>query len=348
MWKITIVKKWDKIWKPAFLNVWLDIMDESPNTHVFYHPALIKAWIDTYLPIRKLDPLFVLGESGNMKVIFPLVRWTKNWKNCFQRVIVPIGYSDYDYHDPIFSSEVDDEIIGSFYAELFPLLDRYDSLVLDGLHKRFIPEEFSITVEEPCPFIDLSGYSDIGGYLNTLSKTTTKNYLRRKRNLEQSEDVSYITCSNPEEYAQVKDTIDRMLEIHSARWPNAYKAPNFHKNLIENGLKEGVLVIYQIKTATDVIAWRITFLYKNKLMLYMPTINPNYMNFSPGTLSLCYCIEDSLERGIKEIDQLRGGENYKKEWASDHQMIYNCQLNNKSIFSVCKNELRNLLRSIAK
>ena len=68
--------------------------------HVFFHPALCMAWLETYRPIRKLEPLFCIGDSNHNHFFLPLVLWRKNWKNAFQKVIVPVGYSDFDYHEP--------------------------------------------------------------------------------------------------------------------------------------------------------------------------------------------------------------------------------------------------------
>lgn len=60
-------------------------MDTSPNAHVFFHPSLVKAWIDTYLPLRELTPIFVWGKcvDGN-EIFLPLVLWKKNWKTLFK------------------------------------------------------------------------------------------------------------------------------------------------------------------------------------------------------------------------------------------------------------------------
>ena len=95
------ITTWDEIWSDAFVSQWLDWMDKSENAHVFFHPSLVKAWVNTYLPIRDIQPLFCVVSDKNTVVFLPLVLWKKNWKNAFLNTIVPVGYSDYDYHTPI-------------------------------------------------------------------------------------------------------------------------------------------------------------------------------------------------------------------------------------------------------
>ena len=341
MWKFEISNDWEEIKSDAYQKRWLRLLDVSPNPHVFFHPSLIKVWVTTYLPIRKFSLIFIWGKeskTGN-EVFFPLVLWQKNWKNAFLRTIVPAGYSDFDYHDPIFSKTITHPEIQIFYEQLLSLLNenyRYNTIVFDGLHENCIPNQFKISHKEPCPFIPIFEYQSFDEYLETRNKKFRQNYLRRKSNLESDESLEYICCKDMEAFAKIKHTIPDMLKIHSERWPKAYKAQGFHECLIEEGLSAGILHLYIIKTTEKVVSWRITFLYKDKLYLYMPTVNPYYSSYSPGTLSLAYCIENAIDTNLNLVDQLRGAELYKSEWTSDYEMIYNVELENKSIISKLK------------
>jgi hypothetical protein len=325
-WKIEIIEDWDTIWSEEFQKRWLDVLDQSPNSHVFFHPALVKAWIDTYRPIRKLKLIFVMGSHDSVNILFPLVLWTKNWKNAFLKVIVPIGYSDYDYHDPIFSQEGNEIIIQKFYRQLLIVLSQnysFDEIVFDGLHALYIPNGFNVQLEEPCPHINIESHDGIDSYLGSLSKDVRKSFNRRKRNLEASANLLYTVCDSPQSYSKVRYLFPKMMEYHSLRWPNAYKPPRFHENLIKEGLGSSVLLFYAIQDGKNLISTQIAFIYKNKLLLYMPTISSQYASFSPGRISLVYCIEDAYKRGLKVVDQLRGAELYKSEWTADYDTIYN-------------------------
>jgi hypothetical protein len=328
MWKITIIQNWDEIWESSFQEKWLTIMDESPDAHVFFHPALMKAWYTTYRFIRKMEPLFVYAQCGTSTLLFPLVRWRCNWKNAFQTLIVPMGFSDFDYHDPIVSHSIGTEVLQQFYRELFLLLNDYNTISWDGLHASFLPEFLPTVHEEICPYIAIDGFSSVNDYLEGLSKNVRKNYLRRRTNLEKEAQIQYIVCDDIAKYDSVKETIPIMLKYHAERWPRAYKAPDFHENIIKFGLESKILILYLIMAHEEVVAWRIAFAFKRKLMLYMPAFNPFFMNYSPGTLSLCFCIEDAINRNFVEIDQLRGGETYKQDWSDGNRPIYAIVKNN--------------------
>jgi len=338
MWEIEIIKDWDRLWSDDFQKKWLRVMDESPNSHVFFHPALVKAWVETYSSLRRLEPIFVWGiqKKTGIEVLFPLVRWHQNWKNAFLKLIVPMGYSDFDYHDPVFSKEIDSDSFQSFYQSLLPLLPSADQIVLDGLHKEYLPHKFSISNEEICPCIDISSYSDFEEYSKSLRKSIRQNYQRRKNNLEKENAVQYIICDSIDKFQAVKDTISLMLKTHSERWPNAYKAPGLHDNLLQYGIQAGILNLYIIKVNDLVMSWRITYQYKNKLMLYMPTFSPEFINYSPGIQSLCFCIKDAIDRKLKEIDQLRGSETYKNDWSTNSTIVYNLSKTNNSLLTKVK------------
>lgn len=124
-WTFEIYDNWKDIWGEAHLNRWSEILNTSPNAHVFFHPSLVKAWVDTYLPLRKLTPIFIWGKcvDGN-EAFLPLVLWAKNWKNAFLKSIIPVGYSDYDYHDPIFLRTPNPDETNVFWKEIDTLLQR--------------------------------------------------------------------------------------------------------------------------------------------------------------------------------------------------------------------------------
>lgn len=123
------------------LASWYNILMQSLTSHVFFHPTVAKIWVDTYMPLRKMTPLFVWGESANgNKVFLPLVLWKRDWKGAFVHSIIPVGYSDYDYHDPLFQNEPSGEELSSFWDELIALLNSYraDDILLNGFRNRCI------------------------------------------------------------------------------------------------------------------------------------------------------------------------------------------------------------------
>lgn len=348
-WTFEIYNNWEEIWSEAHLIRWHAIMNTSPTAHVFFHPSLVKAWVDTYLPLRKLTPIFIWGKNtdGN-EAFLPLVLWKKNWKNAFLKTIIPVGYSDYDYHDPIFQKTINPDEINVFWRDINLLLQSfpYDEIVLDGIHQFFLPPMYNIISNEPCPYIPLENYNDIDEFKNQLKSKLRQDINRRIRKLQESGETKYIVY-NKESINEALKTIPHMLKLHAQRWPKAYKAPHFHENLIIEGLSNETLHFSQINLNGIPISWRIGFIFKDRFYSYMPTINSDYQMLSPGKLHLIFCIEQAILNNLKIYDQLRGTELYKSEWTNQSSMIYNVQNSSRSFFTKSKHafyEIRKLIR----
>lgn len=340
-WTFHITEHWEEIWNEDYQKKWLDLLNASPNSHVFFHPSLVKAWVETYIPLRKISPVFIWGEYGNNKVFFPLILWHKNWKNAFLKVIVPAGYSDFDYHDPIFREIPDEKSITQFWNDLVIILGRYkyDKIILDGLHEEYIhTNNFKTISYEPCPFLSLSNFRTLEEFRSCLKTKLRQDINRRIRKLDEAGSVEYIIYDKGDLSRAVKVLPD-MLRIHAQRWPNAYKAPDFHKNLIIHGINSGLVHFSQINLDGVPISWRIGFIFKDCYYSYMPTINPDYQRFSPGKLHLVFCIGQAIEKNLKTYDQLRGSELYKSEWTDRFCNIYNIECNSPHISSTIKNSL---------
>ena len=159
MWRFNIIQDWNSVWGENNLQVWNYHLKLSPFSHVFFHPTMVKIWLDTYIPLRKLTPLFVWGEStdGN-KVLLPLVMWKKDWKGAYMRSIIPVGYSDYDYHDPLFLNSPNEEELSSFWDELLILLHTYsaDEILLEGFRDMCVVTKNEWAQDEICPSLDLT------------------------------------------------------------------------------------------------------------------------------------------------------------------------------------------------
>ena len=350
-WNIDIVEEWDTIWSEEFQSRWLKLLDESPDGHVFYHPALIKAWVDTYRSIQQLKLIFVWGNFNGIDVILPLALRSRGLKNVFKKMIIPLGCYDYDYHDPIFSQVVDSEMIQEFYTQLLYILQQkfsFDEFLLDGLHEQYIPTTFSVQLKDPCPFINIANYANYDAYLNSLDKHFIRNFRTRKRKIETRNNASYFVCESIEDYEKVSQFFPLMMEYHKQRWPNAYKAPHFHENLIKYGLQGQVLSFFVIFEKEKLIASHINFCFKNRMYLYMPAMNMEYNSYAPGKLSMAQCIENAFEKQLNVVDHLRGTESYKGDWSSNNEMIYDVVYFRKRFSSKFKRAILFLRKIIMK
>ncbi len=338
-WTFQIVDDWEEVWSEAHLARWQHHMDAADGAHVFFHPALVRAWVDTYRPLRCLQPLFVWAKhEKGMTAILPLTLWRRNWKNAFMKSIVPMGYSDFDYHDPVFSQQPMREDVQGFWAELRAHLCRlfsFDELCLDGLHEAYLPAEVEVVGNEPCPYIDICGMSGVDDYLATRNKKMRYNLRRQHKKAESQFLLSYTTFTE-RNVQEALDELPSMLEYHRQRWPKAYKAPHFHENLLRHGLSGGILHFSRLGFGEQAASWRIGFCFNGRYYSYMPTLNPHLLEYGAGKMHLLHCISYAIEHKLSVYDQLRGAELYKSEWTEKDDSIYHLRWNRRTLIGAGK------------
>lgn len=347
-WTFEIIRDWNVIWSDEHRKRWLQHMDAADNAHVFFHPALAKAWVETYLPLRSLAPLFVWARQGEIQVMLPLVLWKKNWKGAFMRSVIPFGYSDFDYHDPIVIGVVTWEVMVGFWDALkeeVAKLVSFDSMEIDGVHQAFAPSWLLPDTKEACPYIDLTSFRTIEDYQETLSSKLRGDLRRVMRRLKEQGKVT-IDTFHWKDIEKALSDLPLLLELHSQRWPQAYKAPYFHENLIKRSLEAGVMHFTRVSVNNTPISWIIAFVYKGRYAFWMPTMNPEFARFSPGKINLQFCIQYALENGLHTYDHLRGDELYKSKLTPNCDFVYSAVCCRTSVGAQMKRRLLNLKKRL--
>lgn len=100
-WRFEWLTHWDEVWDPSFVRQWDTWMDQSPTAHVFFRPSLVRAWYETYRELWNIEPRFLIARQGNNLAFWPLVHRRGGWRCGFARELAPIGYCDFDSHDPL-------------------------------------------------------------------------------------------------------------------------------------------------------------------------------------------------------------------------------------------------------
>lgn len=300
-----------------------DLLLTGYSRHVFLQPDLLKIWLDTYKPLRKQNPIFIKGVSANNEAFIPLVVWKRNWKNAFLNTLVAAGNSDYDYHNPVFLNLPNRNEIDSFWTGLLNYLTsnfKFDTLRINGITDEFVSQKLTWATEEICPALDLSNLhseNDLFAFL----KTSLRGDIRRQiRRLNEIGELSFVRYTNRKDITS--STFTDFLNQHSKRWPNSYKAPYFHENLLKKGLETGLVDFSVLKCGDKEIAWHLGFKYDKKYYYYMPAGNVDFAQFSPVKVHLFFLIKDAIEQGFDLFDHLRGDENYKAGWSNTSQNVH--------------------------
>jgi CelD/BcsL family acetyltransferase involved in cellulose biosynthesis len=345
-WEIDIITDWDEIYSDSFQDQWHSLIDNAINAHVFFHPSLCLPWIDSYRPIRNLTPLFCLANRGSVNIFLPMVLWRQNWKNGFLKVVIPVGHSDFDYHDPLVTHEQSLEQWSSFFNALkYTLKDKisFDELRLDGM-RLLVDGKFLKNQKDIAYNCDLSGFKNGEDFLQSLTTSLRSDINRQIRRIEES---GPIILHDFKDIKTALENLPSMLKWHSDRWPKAYKADGFYENLIKSCIKSGLLHFTILKTEKSNLSYHLGFLYNNRYYYYLPAIDWRYENFSPGKIHLFKLIEFSIKSNIKIFDHLRGNESYKSGFSNQSQNIYNYSFCPDFISHIRVNLIRTAKRLIA-
>jgi CelD/BcsL family acetyltransferase involved in cellulose biosynthesis len=275
----------------------------------------------------------------------PLVLWIQDWKNAFRRIIVPAGYSDFDYHDPLVNYQISGNEWASFYESLADAIKskvHYDAIEINGIRTEVTGENWH-KENDIAPFCDLGQFTDSENFLESLKASLRGDIRRQIRRIGELGPLSLYQYNTVEEALNI---LPQFLKLHSDRWPGAYKAPEFHKNLIVYGLKSGIIQLTSLKSGDKTLSYHLGFTQNKTYYYYMPAIDPEYENLSPGKVHLFKFVERAIADGIKIFDHLRGDENYKEGWTTSVQSLYRFSYQNTSLASKFRNGLYSIKKRI--
>lgn len=343
-WKFHWLTCWEEIWEEGFIRQWQEWLDESPSAHVFFHPALVKAWVETYLPLRDLRPCFLIAESAGYTVFLPMVLWRRNWKNAFQRLLVPVGYSDYDYHDPIITGEnlEDLPIINSFWVDFINVLQesevpvRFDRFASGRIRQAFAGAGDGWQVGESCLWTDLRPFMKPEDFLLSLKRKLRADLRRYERRINEVGALQHRIFSGDMEKEALHE-LTPFLAAHVRRWPDAYKAPHFHENIVKRSMEAGLLHFSMLQIGEKSAVWHLGFVFRDRYYFYLRAQEEKFDSLSPGKLLLLTCIEDAISKGISIYDFLRGQESYKSVWTDKADSLWSFQLDSNHLISRIRN-----------
>lgn len=335
--KIEYITDWETIYSDDFQKQWLEWVEKAENSHVFFHPALCMAWLETYRPLRNLEPYFAIGKDEGNVIFLPLVLWKRNWKNAFQKLLIPVGYSDFDYHDPISVKKCTNQIsvfLTKLQNDSF-LGNVYDKFELNGI--RFFDSFISLIKEnEVAPYAELFEFKSIDE-ANKLLPNKLKGDIRRQ--IRRLEELGNLQFENIYTINDALKILPDFLQHHQNRWPNSYKAPKFHENLIKYGLENGLVDFSILELNSEIISYHLGFKNEKCYYYYMPAINFDFSKYSPGKIHLYFLFESAFKNRIDIFDHLRGDENYKSGWTNKIQELYYLETYSSSFQTRIKSKL---------
>jgi CelD/BcsL family acetyltransferase involved in cellulose biosynthesis len=212
---------------------------------------------------------------------------------------------------------------------------RPDSTVLTSLVDLARDKGYQVTVTEDNVSLDLDLPSTWEEYLKTLSPKQRRETGRRFRRLEEEGDINYRIVEEAD--PGVLDIFFKLMRVSrkdKAAFMTA-RMESFFRSLAETMAEAKLLRFGILEISGKPVAAVMCFDYNDKVYLYNSGYDPAYGYLSVGLLSKLLSIKDSIERGRRRYDFLKGTEEYKYRLGGREIPIYSCRIEQK-IIAECK------------
>ena len=302
--------KWDCLFVlPAWLQVWWGEFGDDSELYL----RSIKKGDD----LIGIAPLLLNGES---------VSFIGSHDVCdFQDFIINPGYEQ----------EFFEVLLENFYQQGITRLDlrslRPDSSVVQYLIGQANDLGYEVSCEPDDVSLELDLPSTWEGYLKILKGKQRHEVKRKLRRLDEAGDINYRVVEDLDGVKEVMDTFfDLFRKSRSDK--DEFMNPgmeSFFKSLALAMAEIKILRFCILELDTRPIAVVMCFDYNDTIYLYNNGYDPQFNSLSVGVNSKVFVIKDSIQRGKKKYDFLKGAETYKRRLGGQEVPLSRCQIHLK-------------------
>jgi CelD/BcsL family acetyltransferase involved in cellulose biosynthesis len=296
---------------------------------IFVLPAWLKAWWDAF---GREDELYLRTLRDGQKVIGFAPLMVNGETASF------IGSADVcDYLDFVIAPGEESNFFGLLLDDLrnhgIKKLDlkplRHDSTVLGhltsmtrerGYNVNCCPDDVSLELDLPTTWNE---------YLEILNGKQRHEVRRKLRRLWEAGNVEYHCI---EVGREVEDYLNVFLKLFalSKSEKASFMEPKmelFFRSLAKAMADVGLLRIGALQVKEVPAAMTMGFDYDDSHYLYNSAYDPQFGYLSVGLLSKILCLKESIQKGKRKWNFLKGAEPYKYQLGGQEVPLYNCLIN---------------------
>ncbi len=310
---------------------WTDSRQNLSWPSVFILPAWLKVWWQVF---GEGNELFVRAVRRGENIIGIAPLRVKEETARF------LGSTDVcDYQDFIIATGMESDFFSTLLDDLrqngIRHLDlkhfRPDSTVLTGLVPlaERLGCEVTLTQEDISLELDLPSTWD--AYLAILSAKHRHEVRRKLRRLAEAGEIDYRFVNDGPAVPDAMSTFFKMF-VESRQDKADFlteRMESFFRRLAAAMSEIGLLRVGVLGLDGKAVAEIMCFDYNSCIYLYNSGYDPDYISLSAGLLSKVIAIQDSIAKGRKRFDFLKGAEMYKYHLGGREVPLYRCQINLK-------------------
>jgi CelD/BcsL family acetyltransferase involved in cellulose biosynthesis len=304
---------------------WSELLADSAINHVFSTYQWQRAWWQVFGAGYEMM-LLAIRQDGRLAGIAPLKRDKEG--------ISFIGSKDVcDYIDFIARRGNEEEVIASLWEHLDSVdwrrIELHSLLPGSLAMYYFIPlakkKGYSVDVSQEDVSPELILPSSWEEYLESLNKKD-RHELRRKMRRLDKENPHFFTLDSPEQISQSLEEFFRLFKLSAGEKAGfmTEQRKAFFEAIVRNLGEKCYIRLSCLKLGKTRVSYVMWFEYQNQLFLYNSAYDPDYAALNVGLILKVNCLKESIERGMKRFDFLRGDERYKYELGGRDVPVYQC------------------------
>jgi len=188
-----------------------------------------------------------------------------------------------------------------------------------GLAVETVKDNVSYEMDLPASFEE---------YLEGLSTKQRHEVRRKLRRLNEEGGIEYRFVDEGGAVGQAMETFYKMFVESRQDKANfmTEKMRSFFNLMVDVMSRVGLLKLGVLELDGRPLAEIMCFDYQDCIYLYNSGYDPNYVSLSAGLLSKVLAIKDSIEKGRKKFDFLKGAETYKSHLGGREVPLFRCQI----------------------
>jgi CelD/BcsL family acetyltransferase involved in cellulose biosynthesis len=300
---------------------WSALCDRRPDTTPFQRPEWLLPWSRAFPPHEPW--ILTVRSEGRLAGLTPLFRW----RNSSERTVSPFGAGLSDYVDAVIDPEAEGPVLEAVFSWLEDRRGEWDVCDFEQLRpsspllRAPAPARWAeeVVPSTPCQVVDLpETFEGLHGQVSTRLLSNLRAYNRRLAKLGTVE-IQAADSGDTESREEILDTI---IRLHTARWQSRGEAGmmadpkvrTFHHEVAAGFQARGGLILNALRLDGQCLAAIYGFQEKDRTYLYTQGFDPEHAKLSPGVVIVGAAVEETIQRGARACDFLRGREPYKEHW----------------------------------
>jgi CelD/BcsL family acetyltransferase involved in cellulose biosynthesis len=311
-----------------FETWWNQLLSKSLDNHPFLTYEWLTTWWNHYGKEKELK-IFTAEKERAISLVVPVMYSTCKVLGSRRSKIEFVASGDSDYQGFIMTNFQDatvtvNHLIKSIMedsndADCITLKDVPEdsatAKLLEGIKEESIGTTHSTATS--CPYVKLPKTYEI--YRQTLGSNMRRNLKVWEREAVKDYRVEFVKY---DKIGTVEESMKILFELHQKRQISkgnygVFSDDNkksFHIDVANAFAERGWLGLFFLTFNDKPVSAVYSYEYNGKLYAYLCGFDPEYDRYRPGHLAFKNLIQYGIEKNLKELDFLRGDEEYKSRW----------------------------------